>query len=143
MFGPGISLLEGRYHIRIDDTHQPDGCSMPLRVPVAIRDKLKQTLEHLTQQGIITPVTEHTDWISSMVVVTKKNGMLWICLDPKDLNHAVQCEHYPLPIIEDVATRLHGARLFTVLDVKNGYWHVALDEQSSFLTTFYTPFGHF
>ena len=94
----------------------------PRRVPVAIRDKLKQTLEHLTQQGIITPVMEPTDWISSMVVVTKKNEMLRICLDPKDLNHAVRREHYPLPTIEDVATHLHGAKLFIVLDVKNGFW---------------------
>ena len=123
-------------------THQPVQHA-PRRVPVAIRDKLKQTLEHLTQQGIITPVTEPTDWISSMVVVTKKNGMLRICLDPNDLNRAVQREHYPLPTIKDITTRLHGAKLFTVLDVKNGFWHVALDEQSSFLTTFYTPFGRF
>ena len=42
-----------------------------------------------------------------------------------------------------MATRLHGAKLFTVLDVKNGFWHVALDELSSYLTTFYTPFGRF
>ena len=120
-------------------------CSIPpaRRVPVATRDKLKQTLEHLTQQGILTPVTEPTDWISSMVVVTKKNGILRICLDLKDLNCAVQHEHYPLPTIEDIATYLYGAKLFTVLYVKNGFWHVALDEQSSFLTTFYTPFGHF
>ena len=69
--------------------------------------------------------------------------MLRICLDPKDLNRAVRREHYPLPPIEDIATRLHGAKLFTMLDVKNGLWHVALDEQSSFLTTFYMPFGHF
>ena len=142
IFGPGIGLLDGTYCIRIDNAYQPVQHA-PRRVPVAIRDKLKQTLEHLTQQGIITPVTEPTDWISSMVVVTKKNGMLRICLDPKDLNRAIQREHYPLPTIEDVATRLHGAKLFTVLDVKNGFWHVALDEPSSYLTTFYTPFGRF
>ena len=78
-----------------------------------------------------------------MVIVTKKNGMLRICLDPKGLNRAVQREHYPLPTIEDIAIHLHGAKFFTVLDVKNGFWHVALDEQSSFLTTFYTPFERF
>ena len=39
-----------------------------------------------------------------MVVVPKKNGALWICLDPKDLNKAIQRKHYPLPTIEDVAT---------------------------------------
>ena len=46
-----------------------------------------------------------------MVAVTKKNGMLHICLDPKDLNHAIRHEHYPLPTIEDVASCLYGAKL--------------------------------
>ena len=72
-----------------------------------------------------------------MVAVTKKNGTLRICLDPKDLNHAIWREHYPLLTIEDVASCLYGAKLFIILDVKNGFWHVALDKQSSFLTTFY------
>ena len=50
-------------------------------------------------------------------------------------------EHYQLPTIEDIATRLHGAKVFTVLDVRNGFWHVKLDERSSCLTTFNTPYG--
>ena len=83
-----------------------------------------------------------TPWISSMVVVPKPNGTL-PCLDPKDLNRALQRENYPLPTIEEVASRLHGAKVFTVLDVACGFWHVVLDEQSSFLTTFNMPFGRY
>ena len=67
----------------------------------------------------------------------------WLCLDHKYLNQVILREHYPLPTIEDVATRLHGAKVFTVLDVSKGFWHVELDEQSSFLTTFHTPFGRY
>ena len=48
-----------------------------------------------------------------------------------------------MPTIEDIATRLHGAKVFTVLDVRNGFWHVSLDEASSFLMTFQTPFGRY
>ena len=73
-----------------------------------------------------------------MVVVPKKNGSLSIFLDPQDPNCAILREHYPLPTIEDVATQLHGARVFTVLDVSKGFWHIELDESSSFLTTFNT-----
>lgn len=47
-------------------------------------------LEDLTQQGIVQPVTEATPWISLMVVITKKNGNLQICIDPKDLNSAIR-----------------------------------------------------
>ena len=66
-----------------------------------------------------------------------------ICLDPKELNKAVQREHYPLPTIEEIATRLYGAKCFSILDVRNGFWHIPLDEDSSRLTTFNTPFGRY
>jgi hypothetical protein len=92
---------------------------------------------------IITPITEPTPWISSLVVVPKKSGKLRLCLDPKDLNKAIRRENYSMPTIEDIATRLHGARVFTVVDVLSGYWHVELDDESSKLTTFHTPFGRY
>ena len=76
----------------------------PRYIPVAIRDQLKATLEDITQQGITQPVKKPTPWISSMVVITKKNGTLRICLYPKDLNSNIQREHYPLPTIEEIAT---------------------------------------
>ena len=110
-------------------------------MPVALREQLKETLEELVQQDILAPVTEPTEWISLMVIMPKKEGKLRICLDPKDLNQAIQREHYPLPTIDEIATRLHGAKVFTVLDVRQGFWHVPLDEKSSLLTTFNTPFG--
>ena len=110
---------------------------------MAIRDQLKDTLTQLRKQEIIQPMTEPTAWINSMMVVPKKNGSLQICLDPMDLNKSIKRHHYPLPTIEDIATRLHGAKVFTIVDVKNGFWHVALDEQSSYLTTFHTPFGRY
>jgi len=136
VFGNGIGKLNGEYHIRLSAEATPVQHA-PRRVPVALRDKLKRTLDEMVIADIIVPVTEPTQWISSMVVVPKKNGTLRICLDPKDLNMAIQREHYPLPTIEDIATRLHGAKLFTVLDVKSGFRHVQLDEPSSYLTTFH------
>ena len=77
------------------------------------------------------------------IVVPKKDGQLRICLDPRELNKAIRREHYPLPTIEDITTRLHGAKVFTVLDVRKGFWHVELEKDSSFLTTFNTPFGRY
>ena len=46
-----------------------------------------------------------------------------------------------MPTIEDIASHLHGAKGFIVLDVKNEFWHVKLDEESSYLTMFHTPQG--
>ena len=52
-------------------------------------------------------------------------------------------EHYPLPTIEEVATGLHGTKFFPKPDVRNGFWHEALDDESSYVTTFNTPFGRY
>ena len=81
VFSNGIGKLNGEYHIRLSAEVTPVQHA-PRRVPMAIRDKLKRTLDEMVT-GIIVPVTEPTQWISSMVVVPKKNG---ICLD---LNAAI------------------------------------------------------
>ena len=78
-----------------------------------------------------------------MVVEPKKNGKLCICLDPMDLNRALQRENYPMPTTEEVVSRLHGAKVCRSLDVSNGFWRIVLDEESSFCTTFNTPFGRY
>ena len=142
VFSEEVGQLDGEYRIKIDSTVNPVQHA-PRRVPVALRNRLKSELDKMVEQEIISPVTTPTPWVSSLVVVSKPNGKLRLCLDPKDLNKAIQREHYPLPTIEDVATRLHGAKVFTKLDVRNGFWHVMLAEDSSFLTTFNTPFGRY
>lgn len=142
VFSENCGLLDEPYHIKLDSSVQPiQHC--PRKVPIAIREQLKSELTEMTEKGIICPVTEPTQWISSLVCVPKKNGKLRICLDPKDLNSAICRENYPLPTIEDISTRLYNAKVFTKLDVRNGFWHVPLDEESSFLTTFNTPFGRY
>ena len=142
VFDEGLGLLEGEYHIRLNDSAKPVQHA-PRRGQVALRSKIKDTLEELHSAGVIEPVSKPTPWISSMLAVPKKNGKIRICLDPKDLNKAILRENYPMPTIEDIATRLHGAKVFSVLDAKNGFWHVKLDEESSHLTTFHTPFGRY
>ena len=143
VFEDGVGLLAGEHHINLDVTVDAVQHA-PRRVPVAMRELLKDSLDELQDQQIVTPVMQPTQWISSLVVVPKKDSNnLRICLDPTDLNRAIQRENYPLPTIEDVATRLHGAKVFSLLDVRSGFWHVKLDEPSSYLTTFNTLFGRY
>ena len=112
-------------------------------VPVALRDKVKQELDLMVSNDIITKVTEPTDWVNSMVVVQKPNGDLHACLDPGDLNKAIKRPYYPVPTLNDVTSELAGAKHFSVLDARSGYWQIKLSDTSSRLTTFNTPFGRF
>lgn len=139
VFGERLRQLDGEYKIRLDETVPPVQHA-PHRIGVALRRKLKETLDDLEGQGVIAQVTTPTKWINSIVAVPK-NGKLRICLDPKDLNHTILRENYQLPTVDDIATCLHGAKVFTVLDVRNGFWHVNIDEESSYLTTFQMPSG--
>lgn len=94
--------LPGEYHIVTDDSVPPR------RVPVALRDHIKEKLDEMVASGILAPVTEPTEWVSSMLVIVKPNN-LRICLDPSDLNKAICREHYQMPTVEEVATRLSQA----------------------------------
>ena len=142
VFSEDAGCLDGAYHIQVNPAARPVQHA-PRRGQAALREQLQAELTRLEAKGIITPVTEPTPWISSVTVVIKKSGKIRMCLDPKDLNSALEREHYPLPTVEDVASRMHGARVFTTLDVRHGFWHIALDDESSYLTTFNTPFGRY
>ncbi|XP_023818302.1 uncharacterized protein LOC101156138 isoform X1 [Oryzias latipes] len=138
----GDGCLEGEYKMELDQCVKP--VQLPKRrVPVAMMKPLKEELQKLEQRGIVTPVDCSTDWISSMVVVQKQNGKLRVCIDPKPLNKALKRSHFPLATIEDVLPDMSKAKVFTVCNVKNGFWHVKLAEESSYLTTFSTPFGRY
>ncbi len=98
----------------------------PRRVPAAMREKVRSELERMEQMGVIERMRKPTNWVNSMVVVVKPNGNLRICLDPRDLNQAIQREHHPMPTIEDVLTRIPKAKIFSVLDATSGYWQIQL-----------------
>ena len=142
VFRDTVGKLSSSYKIRVDESVSPVQHA-PRRVPAALRSQLKEELDRMEELGIIARVTVPTEWVSSLVVVPKKDSKLRICLDPRDLNAAIQREHYQLPTIEDIASRLSGAKVFTVLDVKQGFWHIPLEEQGSYMTTFNSPFGRY
>ena len=138
----GEGKLEGQLHLEIDKDVHP--VQLPTRrVPIALKEPLKQELDRLSSIGMILKVDTPTEWISAVVVTTKKNGKVRLCIDPKPLNETLHRNHYPLPTIDDVLPLLSKARVFTVLDAKNGFWHIQLDEPSSYATTFGTPWGRY
>ena len=85
-----------------------------------------------------------TEWVNSAVIIEKPNSeKLRICLDPRPLNEAIQREHFKMPTIEEIVTRVAGAKIFSKLDANHCYWQIPLDEEGRALTTFNTPFGRY
>ena len=137
-----LGTLPGTVHFTTDVTVDPKVVS-PKRVPVGLKEKLKVKLQNLVKNGVIQEVDEPTDWVSQMIITMKKNNDIRICLDPQALNKALKREVYPLPVIDDVLPELGNAKVFTKVDLQSGYWHCTLDEESSNMTTFVTPFGRY
>lgn len=77
-----------------------------------------------------------------MVIVAKPNK-LRICMDPKDLNRAIKRPHYPMPTIESEISDMSKAKVFSIIDAKDGFWQIKLTDKSSYLTTFNSPFGRY
>ena len=119
----GIGKFEGEYHI-VTDPNVPPVIHAPRKCPIHIKDDIKKELDEMINLGVIKPVTMPTDWVSSVAYSQKSNGRWRTCLDPKDLNQAVKRSHHHIP-------------------TRHGYWSVVLDEESSYLTTFNSPFGRF
>ena len=137
-----IGKLPGKLQIRTNESVRP--VQLAARsVPEPLKKEVKDELDRLVKDGIISAVTEPTEWVSAMVAVKKPTKGIRICIDPKPLNKAIKRNHYPLPTVEDLTPALSKAKVFTVCDLKSGYWHVELDTDSSYLTTFATPWGRY
>ena len=116
----GLGRSEKEYHIEVDPTVTP-AISPPRAIPAALRSRVKEELDDMERKNLIRKVEEPTDWVISIVVVEKSNGKLRICLDPKHLNKAIKREHFLLPTIEDIATRMANAKRFSKLEASHGY----------------------
>ena len=138
----GLGLLPGKHTIHLKN----DVCPVihsTRKVPHRLREQLKAELDKMERDGIIQRVTAPTDWVSPLVLVMKKGGNIRICLDPSSLNEAIKREHYAIPTADEIFARLHGSAFFSTLDATSGFLQMQLDEESSYRTTFASPYGRF
>ena len=103
-----IGQFEGEYHMVTDPNVPPSQHAM-CKIPIEYQEKIEKELDRMEEQGIITKVTEPTEWVNSITYPVKPNGDLRICLDPKDLNKAIIREHYKAPTLEEITHKLCGA----------------------------------
>ena len=138
----GLGCMEGTLHLEVDTSVVPK-IMPPRRVPLALKDRLKEELARLEKSSVIVKEENPTDWVSSLVVTEKPNGKLRVCIDPQHLNKALKRSHYPLPVIEDILPELTDVKVFSKADLKDGFLQVQLDKESSILITFQTPWGRY
>lgn len=115
----------------------------PRRVSYSLLEKLKEKLQELEEKPVIQRVDIPTPWVNSLVIVERRDGSLRLCLDPRDHNKAIRREHHRIPTAEDIASRLSGKKVYSIVDEKDSFWQVRLDDESFHLCAFNTPYGRY
>jgi hypothetical protein len=105
------------------------------------QETIREFVEDGKAQGIIEP--SNSPWSAPILLVPKKDGKTRICVDFRALNAVTRRNAYPLPRIDDSYQNLIGARYFTTLDLKSGYWQVRLSPSAKEKTAFTCRHGHF
>ena len=104
------------------------------RIPPQMYDEVKTHLQEMLDLGAIRP--SNSPWASAIVLVRKKDGRLRFCIDLRKLNNRTVKDAYSLPRIESILDSLGGARIFSTLDLKAGYWQVEMAEECKAYTAF-------
>lgn len=134
-FGDPVELV-------LKDTAEPR--AVPTRlIPQNMRGKLKAELSRLREAGVIVRDTDPGQWISPLVLVNKPNGDLRLCLDPQYLNTQLVRAQCVIQTTTEIFSRISGSEYYTTVDAKQGFHQIRLDERSSQLTSFITPYGKF
>ena len=139
----GLGKTDMAQKIRVKDGTTPTAITTPRRVAQPLLPKVKQELDMMLEQGVISPVTQPTEWCFGMVPVLKPNGNVRICVDLTPLNKSVRREMHPMSTVDESLSKLAGSRIFSKLDAKSAFWQIPLSEDSKLLTTFITPFGRY
>ena len=104
----GLGLFPGEYHLNIDPSVPPVVHASQC-IALALKPKLKEELDNMVKDDVLVKlgVNDHSDWVNPLVVIekplTKKRR---ICLGPKDLNEVVKHEHYTMPTLDDIISKL-------------------------------------
>ena len=102
------------------------------------KQKVSGELQRLQKLDIIDPAPGKTTWLNSVFPVLKHNGKMRLCLD---MQKAIERGRHVIPKLEEILPELHNAKIFSKLDLREGYNQILLDEESRPVTAFATHDG--
>ncbi|CAH8529728.1 unnamed protein product [Dicrocoelium dendriticum] len=143
LFQPGLGCCRiARAELNLKPDARP--VFRPKRpVPYATQPIVESELNRLQSEGIIERV-HYSEWAAPIVVIKKGNGKVRICADfSTGLNSMLENHQYPLPIPEDLFTKLNGGKWFAKLDLADAYLQVPVAENCRTLLTVNTHLGLF
>ncbi len=104
-------------------------------------EELRKQLDELLKAGFIQSST--SSFAAPVLFVKKKDGTSRMCIDYRNLNKITLKNKFAMPRTEELFDQLHGARIFSKLDLRSGYHQIRMSEKDVHKTAFITKFGHF
>ena len=95
----------------------------------------------MLEAGVIRE--RHSSWSAPIVVAPKGDGGKRLCVDYRALNAVTRTYVWPMPRVDDIFSKLGKAKIFTTLELRSGYHHIALDQDAIKKTAFVMPFGKY
>lgn len=136
-------LKDFQLKLNIDDT-VPSVHQKHRRIPFATRPKVEKAVEQLYADDICEGVDNTpTPWVSPVVVVPKPHApdKIRLCVDMRAANKAIRRVKHPMPTVDELIHDLNGCKVFTKLDLEQGYHQIELHPDSRSITTFSTHLG--
>ena len=128
-----------RHHIDVQG-HAPIH-KRPFRYSANEREVLQKEMTDMLNLGVIEP--SQSPWGFPAILLPKKDGGIRVCIDFRDLNTVTKTDAYPLPRIDEMLDRLHGAMYFSKLDCKSAFWMIRMAPASKEIAAVITPFGKY
>ena len=101
-------------------------------------------LEHLVAEDGIEPVDGvGSRWVSPIVIAPKSNGEVRMCIGMGQANKAIVGERYPILTVDEMWVEMNGAKVFSKLDLRQGFFQCELEPGSRDVTAFVTHMGLF
>ena len=135
-------LKDYKIKLHIDNNVQP--VAQPhRRIPFQVRKQVEKKLEELEANDIIEKVEGPTPWVSPIVTVPKGSDLqdIRICVDMRQANKAIKRERHLTPTLDEIMADLNNSKVFSKLDLNQGYHQLELHEDSRYITTFSTHVG--
>jgi hypothetical protein len=102
--------------------------------------ELKEQLDELESKGFIQESI--SPWGSPVIFVDKRDGGRRMCGDFRNLNNVTIKNKYPLPRIQDLFDQVHGAGVFSKIDLRSGYHQIKIKPEDVPKTAFVSRYGH-
>lgn len=113
----------------------------PRRLSPCEKVELDKQVKQWLSDGVIRE--SFSDYAAQALFKPKKDGSKRLCVDYRRLNKKIIRDRFPVPNLEDQLDQLQKGTVFTTLDLKNGYHHVPIKENSKKYTAFVTPTGQY